>query len=97
MTREGQETYSYYGLLNKTCFNIGYHNEHHDLAAVPWNNLPKLKRIAPEFYDNLASYRSLTGVILRYIFDPNMSSYNRIIRPSVTAEKDASTGPPAAA
>jgi len=87
LTREGQETYSYYGPLNKTCFNMGYHNEHHDFATVPWNNLPKVKNLAPEFYDNLASYRSWTALLLRYIFDPEMSSYSRIVRPAVTAEE----------
>jgi sphingolipid delta-4 desaturase len=85
VSREGQETYSYYGPLNKTCFNMGYHNEHHDFATVPWNNLPRLTRIAPEFYADLASYRSWTRVLLKYIFDPGMSSYSRIVRPSVSA------------
>ncbi|MDA0821117.1 MAG: fatty acid desaturase [Proteobacteria bacterium] len=87
VTKPGQETYSYYGPLNKTCFNMGYHNEHHDFATVPWNNLPKVKEIAPEFYDNLASYKSWTAVIWRYIFDPTMSSYSRIVRPVVGAEE----------
>lgn len=86
LTQEGQETYSYYGPLNKTCFNMGYHNEHHDFATVPWNNLPKVRRAAPEFYDNLVSYQSWTRVLLNYIFDPNMSSYSRIVRPAVNAQ-----------
>ena len=60
-TRKGQETYSYYGPLNRTCFNMGYHNEHHDFAGIPWNNLPKLKKLAPDYYDSLASYRSWTA------------------------------------
>jgi sphingolipid 4-desaturase/C4-monooxygenase len=87
VTREGQETYSYYGPLNKTCFNMGYHNEHHDFATVPWNKLPRVRKLAPEFYDDLASYRSWTAVLLRYIFDPNMSSYSRIVRPAVMTGK----------
>lgn len=78
-TKEGQETYSYYGPLNKTCFNMGYHNEHHDFASIPWINLPKLKKMAPEYYDNLKSYRSWTAVLWKFIFDPSMSTYSRIV------------------
>lgn len=32
--KDGQETYSYYGLLNYLFLNIGYHNEHHDFTKV---------------------------------------------------------------
>jgi sphingolipid delta-4 desaturase len=76
-----QDTYSYYGILNRVSFNMGYHVEHHDFANVPWNNLPKLKAMAPEFYDNRSSYRSWTRVVLNFIFNPKMSAYSRIIHP----------------
>ncbi len=77
---EGQETYSYYGFLNRLSFNIGYHNEHHDLVRVPWVYLPKVKKLAPEFYDHLYAHRSLTRVLLRWIFDPNLDLFTRITR-----------------
>ncbi|HCU90399.1 MAG: fatty acid desaturase [Legionellales bacterium] len=87
LTAAGQETYSYYGPLNKTCFNMGYHNEHHDFATIPWNNLPKVKQLAPEYYDHLKSYQSWTTVLLHYIFDPEMSSYSRIVRPAINSDE----------
>lgn len=76
----GQETYSYYGVLNRVSFNIGYHNEHHDLVRVPWVYLPKVKQMAPEFYDHLYAHRSLTRVLLRWIFDPKLDLFTRITR-----------------
>jgi sphingolipid 4-desaturase/C4-monooxygenase len=97
-TKKGQETYSYYGPLNKTCFNMGYHNEHHDFAGISWNNLPKLRAVATEYYDNLKSYRSWTGVLLKFIFDPSMSTYSRVVRASQHREPiGARAGPRAGA
>ncbi|TNE97065.1 MAG: fatty acid desaturase [Deltaproteobacteria bacterium] len=78
--RDGQETYSYYGPLNKLSFNLGYHNEHHDFYKIPWNNLPKLKAIAPEYYDNLYYHTSWTKLFLKFIFDPKIDLYARIVR-----------------
>ena len=75
-----QETYSYYGPLNTIQFNIGYHNEHHDFPSIPWNKLPTLKKMAPDYYDNLESHKSWTAVMLRFIFDPNITLFSRITR-----------------
>ena len=80
--KEGQETYSYYGPLNKLCFNMGYHNEHHDFIRVPWVKLPLLKKIAPEFYDPLYAHHSWTRLMFHFIFDKNLSFFSRIVRPS---------------
>jgi sphingolipid delta-4 desaturase len=77
---EEQETYSYYGPLNKLSFNVGYHNEHHDLYRVPWVNLPKLKKLAPEFYDNLYAHQSWTKVLCSFLFKKEFDLYARYVR-----------------
>lgn len=69
----GQETYSYYGLLNLPALNIGYHNEHHDVPQIPWNRLPALRRAAPEMYDSLFCHRSWTWLWLRFLFDRKLT------------------------
>jgi len=76
----GQETYSYYGPLNYIWFNVGYHNEHHDFPRIPGSRLPKLKEIAPEFYDTLPSYNSWAKVLWDFATDPRISPFSRIIR-----------------
>ena len=75
-----QETYSYYGPLNKLAFNVGFHNEHHDFSFVPWNNLPKIRAIAPEYYNNLVYHTSWTKLLLQWIFDKELSLFSRVIR-----------------
>lgn len=75
-----QETYSYYGVLNSVNLNVGFHNEHHDMPSIPWNNLPKLKQIAPEFYDNLKYHKSYTKLFLRFLFSQEIGLYSRIVR-----------------
>jgi sphingolipid delta-4 desaturase len=77
-----QETYSYYGPLNLLAFNVGYHNEHHDVMRVPWSRLPKVRAIAPEFYAPLRHHRSWTALWLRFLFDRRLSLYSRIVRTS---------------
>ena len=81
MTKDYQETYSYYGILNKLTFNMGFHNEHHDFMYVPWINLPKVKAIAPEYYDSLKSYTSWTKVLFMFIFNPRIDSFSRVVYP----------------
>ena len=80
--KKEQETYSYYGKLNHLCFNVGYHNEHHDLVKVPWSRLPQVKAMAPEFYDTLDSHSSWGKLLWRFISEPENTLYNRVIRPS---------------
>jgi sphingolipid 4-desaturase/C4-monooxygenase len=78
----GQETYSYYGSLNKVSFNVGYHNEHHDLVTIPWSRLPQVRQIAPEFYDGLHAYTSWTALLARFVRDPDITLFNAVVRPT---------------
>jgi sphingolipid delta-4 desaturase len=75
-----QETASYYGILNRLALNVGYHNEHHDFPSVPWNRLPAIRRIAPEFYDTLKPSASWAKLWLIFICDPRYSLYSRVLR-----------------
>lgn len=75
-----QETFSYYGPINVVALNVGYHNEHHDLPSIPWNNLPKLRALAPEFYDTLKSHPSWTRLLLQFLFDPRYTVFSRVER-----------------
>lgn len=72
-----QETYSYYGPFNKVAFNVGYHNEHHDLPSVPWNLLPQIRSGAPEMYNSLVFHTSWTRLLFRFVFDPSISLFSR--------------------
>jgi len=78
--REGQETYSYYGPLNKLSFNMGYHNEHHDFPQVPWSRLPAVRAAAPEYYDSLFYHRSWTKLLFHVLFSRKFRLHNRIVR-----------------
>lgn len=82
LTNPKQETYSYYGPMNKIMFNVGYHMEHHDLMTIPWNRLPQLTKIAPEYYSTLTKVKSYPGLLYHFITSPDMSLYSRILRKS---------------
>jgi sphingolipid delta-4 desaturase len=46
--------------------NECYHVEHHDFPTVPARHLPRLKALAPEFYDTLPHYESWWKTIAHY-------------------------------
>jgi sphingolipid delta-4 desaturase len=75
-----QETYSYYGPLNNIALNVGYHNEHHDLPSVPWNRLPEIRMAAPEMYDSLVYHTSWSRLVIRFLFDPGICLFSRVVR-----------------
>jgi sphingolipid delta-4 desaturase len=80
--RPGQETYSYYGPLNRIAWNVGYHNEHHDFPYIAGSRLPALRRLAPEFYASLLHHASWTATLVRYVTRPSLGGFSRIKRRS---------------
>ena len=76
---ENQETYSYYGPLNYLTFNVGYHNEHHDFPRISGFNLPKVKEIAPEYYE-LPQHESWPMVLWNFCMDESKSPFSRVKR-----------------
>ncbi|MBL1255792.1 fatty acid desaturase [Methylocystis sp. Sn-Cys] len=81
-----QGTFDYYGPLNKLALNIGYHNEHHDFHEIPWNRLPELTAMAPEFYDTLRCHRSWFALLVTFIFDPTYSLGTRSVNVTQAAQ-----------
>ena len=71
---------SFFYYVCRTNWNVGYHNEHHDFPKIPWSRLSKVKKIAPEFYDNLPSYNSYLWVMWKYITDPTVGPWSRVKR-----------------
>uniref|UniRef100_A0A5S6R6D0 sphingolipid 4-desaturase n=1 Tax=Trichuris muris TaxID=70415 RepID=A0A5S6R6D0_TRIMR len=78
--KPGQETYSYYGVLNLVTFNVGYHVEHHDFPNVPGHKLPLVRKMAPEYYDIYMHHTSWIWVLWQYVFNPDIGPYSRIKR-----------------
>lgn len=75
-----QETYSYYGPLNKIAFNVGYHNEHHDFPYIAGSRLPRLRALAPEYYEGLVHHTSWTRTLFDYLMKPELTATSRVKR-----------------
>lgn len=78
--KEGQETYSYYGPLNRITFNVGFHNEHHDFPNIPGSRLPELRTLAAPYYDGLHAYQSWSQVLFRFLTESSVSLFSRVKR-----------------
>jgi sphingolipid delta-4 desaturase len=61
-------------------FSVGYHNEHHDFAFIAGKNLPRLRELEPEYYDDIPHYHSWVKVIYDYVMDPALSPFSRTKR-----------------
>jgi len=72
-----KDTFSYYGPLNRLTFNVGFHNEHHDFPRIPGSRLPQVRKIAPEFYEDLPYHTSWSKVIWMYITNTHCGPKNR--------------------
>ena len=76
----GEETNDYIGPASLLECNFGYHAEHHDFPRVPWNRLPRILALAPEFYLSRPVFRSRTGLMIRFITDPRWHLYRHAVR-----------------
>jgi sphingolipid 4-desaturase/C4-monooxygenase len=92
LTHGNQETKSYYGVLNSVNLNVGYHNEHHDFPSVPWNKLPKIRKLANNHYDSLGYHTSYTLLLFRFLTDRNLSVYSRMARANRGKREPAQKG-----
>ncbi len=66
--------------MNIINLDLGYHIEHHDFPTCPWYNLRKLRKAAPEFYENLPYHTSYLKVIYKFLLDSNFNLFNRTHR-----------------
>ena len=83
---KGQETYSYYGPLNWLSLHVGYHNEHHDFPFIPGSRLHLVRKIAPEFYDDIPHYYSWSKCLYDFIMDGNITPFSRMKRKTLSEE-----------
>lgn len=58
-------TYSIFAAVMS--LNLTHHVEHHDFPNIPWNRLPAVTRMAPEYYDHLEQSPGFCSTIYRWI------------------------------
>jgi cytochrome b involved in lipid metabolism/fatty acid desaturase len=63
-----QPTMSTYSFWAAVCsMNLTHHVEHHDFPQIPWNRLPQVTRLAPEYYETLEQSPGFCATIYRWI------------------------------
>lgn len=67
-----QPSYSVYSSWGPMFMNVGMHCEHHDFPLIPCWRLPQLRKIAPEFYDNLVQYKDYTSIFIDFLTKPGI-------------------------
>lgn len=68
MDGQCQPTMSTYGTWSALfSMNLTHHVEHHDFPSIPWNNLPKVTKIAPEYYEGLEYSPGFCTTIYRWV------------------------------
>jgi fatty acid desaturase len=66
-TQTCQPTMSTYSLCaSLASMNLTHHVEHHDFPGIPWNRLPEVTRIAPEYYSSLESSSGFCNTIYQW-------------------------------
>lgn len=83
----GQESFDYFGFWNFFNLYLGYHIEHHDFPYIASYHLPKVRKVAPEFYENLPYHTSYVKLLWHWIWSPEIGLYSRIDNDVVNAKK----------
>ena len=80
---DGDGRASYYGSINWISVNLGYHLEHHDLPHVAGWRLPRIRKLAPQFYADHYIHKSRAIGLWRFVFDPRIGLDCRMARDAV--------------
>ncbi len=86
-----QPSASNYGPANWVTFNFGMHTEHHDFHYIPWFRLPRLRKIAPEYYNDLKQTRSFSALAFQFAFGTRNAFNNEEHRNAELLKRDSSS------
>lgn len=57
--------------LSFILMKMNFHVEHHDFPDIPCRYLPKLKALAPAYYNNIHSFKGYTDIFKQYFHAPH--------------------------